>query len=430
MKKMFRLIALVLTTGFMIAYLIPLLSVSAEANQSHFYQQLSSKEKYLFVYLKNAFVHSASIPAELGIPLQEPLRSGEYDTLPNEQQGMQIVSAMMDTLLPSLQAALDALLADCPSVFFLDLTSDSPGDPSCGFTVSAESSRNEQGKYILAIDTVIMKVVIKEAYQNNRSAWVNKLSNHIKEFKPGGSNRYTRLISIHNYVCSLADYDRNFNDPMAYDALSVFEAGRKSVCEAYSKAIKLLCDEAGIPCLLVTGNSFSSPHASPERHMWNLVQMEDNHWYAVDATWNDQASGVQNDFFLVGSSSLPSASFSQMAFSASHVQDGDLSGTNSKIFNYPVMKATAYTLFNGMSLKKAPNKRTYTTEDKALHTKGLQLELTYDNNTTSVITSGFTVDFIDFSTVGKKVVTVRYGDFSTTFTITVTDPPPPVDRSL
>lgn len=51
------------------------------------------------------------------------------------------------------------------------------------------------------------------------------------------------------------------------------------VCSGYAKAFLLLCQEADIPCTLVSGAN----------HVWNYVQADplDSRWYAVDVTWND-----------------------------------------------------------------------------------------------------------------------------------------------
>lgn len=57
------------------------------------------------------------------------------------------------------------------------------------------------------------------------------------------------------------------------------ETGSKEspVCQGYSYAFKMICDELGIPCTVGSGDG----------HMWNYVQTEDGNWYAIDATWND-----------------------------------------------------------------------------------------------------------------------------------------------
>ncbi|MEG0894754.1 MAG: YDG domain-containing protein, partial [Oscillospiraceae bacterium] len=60
------------------------------------------------------------------------------------------------------------------------------------------------------------------------------------------------------------------------------------VCEAYSEAMKVLCDKVGIPCILATGNV----------HQWNYVQL-DGEWYGVDSTWNDPPFAAGSDNNLV-----------------------------------------------------------------------------------------------------------------------------------
>ena len=54
------------------------------------------------------------------------------------------------------------------------------------------------------------------------------------------------------------------------------EEEKYPVCQSYAFALKYLCDEANIPCTVVTSST----------HMWNLVKLNGK-WYVVDTTWND-----------------------------------------------------------------------------------------------------------------------------------------------
>lgn len=54
------------------------------------------------------------------------------------------------------------------------------------------------------------------------------------------------------------------------------EEEKYPVCQSYAFALKYLCDEANIPCTVVTSST----------HMWNLVKLNGK-WYIVDTTWND-----------------------------------------------------------------------------------------------------------------------------------------------
>ena len=73
--------------------------------------------------------------------------------------------------------------------------------------------------------------------------------------------------------------------------------------------MKVLCDKAGIDCVLVDGHAIDEPDSAGEAHMWNYVKI-DGTWYAVDATWNDpvvdgasgKESGYESEkYLLVGS---------------------------------------------------------------------------------------------------------------------------------
>lgn len=62
-----------------------------------------------------------------------------------------------------------------------------------------------------------------------------------------------------------------------------------AVCEGYAGAFMLICQEAGIPCIKVTGSLEGIPHA------WNkvyLAQMQQ--WYHVDVTNNDTDQEGEN----------------------------------------------------------------------------------------------------------------------------------------
>ena len=67
----------------------------------------------------------------------------------------------------------------------------------------------------------------------------------------------------------------------------------------------------------------------------------------------------------------------------------------------------------------APTKVAYTTADTALDLAGMVVTATYSDQTTQVITTGYTVSEVDFSTAGQKTVTVTYEGKTDSFNITV-----------
>lgn len=112
------------------------------------------------------------------------------------------------------------------------------------------------------------------------------------------------------------------------------------VCEGYAKAFKVLCDRAGIPCILVNGT------ANGGAHMWNYVQV-DNAWYAVDVTWNDPiVQGVNGaiskyeseDWLLVGSDTVIYGT----TFATSHILENIASDGRVAFTNGPILSKTEY----------------------------------------------------------------------------------------
>lgn len=70
---------------------------------------------------------------------------------------------------------------------------------------------------------------------------------------------------------------------------------RKSVCEGYAILFKAICDKAGIPCVIITGDArlYNDPigNITGNEHAWNAVFFN-NKWQLLDVTW---ASGYVTD---------------------------------------------------------------------------------------------------------------------------------------
>lgn len=158
-----------------------------------------------------------------------------------------------------------------------------------------------------------------EQYRNENSikngiALQNKCVDEIIAEAP--LSRYERIkyfnnwLTFHNeyntYVSGGGDSD---NVPFSRECITALKGNigdQGPVCEGYARAMKVLCDKVGIPCILVRGKS-----SNGVAHMWNNV-MIDGKWYAVDVTWNDSVygnegavSGAENEkWLLVGSDSL------------------------------------------------------------------------------------------------------------------------------
>ena len=83
-----------------------------------------------------------------------------------------------------------------------------------------------------------------------------------------------------------------------------------------------------------------------------------------------------------------------------------------------------YTVFNptvtSISIASEPRTKTYFVGED-LDTTNLSINVSYSNNYTKEVTSGFTTSY-DFSTTGTKTVTVTYSGKATSFTVEVVNP--------
>ena len=75
-------------------------------------------------------------------------------------------------------------------------------------------------------------------------------------------------------------------------------------------------------------------------------------------------------------------------------------------------------VLSNISIESLPTKTTYV-EGESLNTAGLKIKVTYSNNTTDIIDTGFSCDITVLNTVGTQLVTVTYNGKTTTFNVTV-----------
>jgi len=118
-----------------------------------------------------------------------------------------------------------------------------------------------------------------------------------------GMSELEKQIAINNYLTSTASYDhaalenakqnnfRNvdarFNDSFTAYGVLINKSG---VCQGFSKAFKLLADEAGLDSIVVTGLMHGTmPHA------WNRVRIGED-WMTIDTT-NNRNERTPNNFF-------------------------------------------------------------------------------------------------------------------------------------
>ena len=104
-----------------------------------------------------------------------------------------------------------------------------------------------------------------------------------------GANDYETFLNLYNWLMDHNAYDWDFR---YYSAESVFLLGT-GVCNSYSRALKLLLAEAGIPCRRVVGLGGGGDHA------WNVVRL-DGVWAQFDATWDDPDGDYESNYYYCG----------------------------------------------------------------------------------------------------------------------------------
>lgn len=124
-----------------------------------------------------------------------------------------------------------------------------------------------------------------------------------------GKSDYEKLAAYRDEICARNTYnwdayqtmlkdkdpygpDHTYGDP--WQLIYVFDGDPDTnvLCEGYSKAFKYLCDlsefNGDVTCYLAEG------FMDGEKHMWNVVRMDDGNFYLVDVTNSDEDSTGEN----------------------------------------------------------------------------------------------------------------------------------------
>ncbi len=130
----------------------------------------------------------------------------------------------------------------------------------------------------------------------------------------GTYSKYDKELWIHDYIAKTTEYDYDEKATNRYTAYGAL-IDHKVVCEGYTRAFQLLMLKLGIECTTIIGSS----DGVNIDHIWNAVKLDDDKWYQVDLTWDDQGTDdfdisyfycnipayiMQTDHFLIGQSNF------------------------------------------------------------------------------------------------------------------------------
>ena len=303
-----------------------------EGNARAFYQALASAD--LTQHTSSDSKLSVSVETEYTFSFAS--NGGNFS---NElsSNGAEPYEPVREEIVLDVQKAIDAFKRDCQSsAYWIWGTS---------YKWNIGGSRSGS-TWTCRIDEISFYVSpYYEGILNERDAVESALAQAVSEVEERAkdTSRYALIKAIHDYTAELVTYG-NAGQVIPYEhtvtggLLDTYQ--HTGVCESYAKIVKLLCDRFSIPCVLMTGGSSTASDGSiVVDHMWNMVQMENGQWYLVDATWDDQASGVYTTYFLAGSES---AGFNGKTVGQDHMAVGDFTGMGYEPFTLPTLSADAY----------------------------------------------------------------------------------------
>lgn len=191
------------------------------------------------------------------------------------------------------------------------------------FYINAYSSADEIKNDISQMNSVVNELTAQVA---DKSTYEKVLAFNDYLVK---HNEYNRYISSGNYSSASS---------LAYEPVSSlvygstdFSNDKNPVCEGYSRGMKMLCDKANIPCILVSGNA----------HMWNAIKMDDGNWYSLDSTFNDPVTNgtisseylesIKDRYTLVGTDSV----ISNEVFTKRHTPEDGFLVYGASVCTYP-----------------------------------------------------------------------------------------------
>lgn len=286
-----------------------------------FYMYLTERQKDVYNALLNAGLDSADNVNGVKITFTTPITC--------QNTSASLTTEAKNELALAVQGGVAALMDDHPEMFWLG---------AYGLSYSY-SHRVSGGVYTLSVSSITCTMQYDTAVYADKASVTDdytRMMAAFDAFEVKGYTRYEKVKSIHDTIAKQVSYDSTFTNGTAHEPTSVFLEPFLPVCEGYAEAFKMLCDREGIPCVIVVGDANGGGHA------WNYVKMEDNKWYAVDLTWDDQGS-IYYDFFLVGANSTNRYfDNDSTTFADAHIATGERFTNSRFVLTYPTLCETPY----------------------------------------------------------------------------------------
>lgn len=169
------------------------------------------------------------------------------------------------------------------------------------------------------------------------------------------STEYDKVRALNSWLTKNNQYNTlyvqnpNYHSESAHECLSALKGSygeNGPVCEAYSKAFKVLCDKLNIVCVISTGKTYHGPNNNLGNHAWNCVRVN-GVWYSSDITWNDPVvagsygplSGRENEkYLLVGEQTVIDGD----KYKTTHITTNLLATNGFSLNNEPLVSDDSY----------------------------------------------------------------------------------------
>ena len=325
-KSLAWLLIIILCLSVVPASTEPVAVYAAQENVSSYGVQLTEQQKEIYNLLVNKYIGSDG-------KVNGDTESAKY--VPKNAASYGSYDAMDKAVGVDVRRAVMAFMRDYPQFFWANQFSYWMGYSEAPWKVSS-------------ITIVFYEIVDDISQQKDDfNSGIEKAVDEIKSNLSGNATTFDKYNAIHNWICEKAYYNENGRDnpdayPETHTAYPLFSASQDGgvVCEGYAKAYKILCDQMQLKCMLVTGTAGSD--GTYEAHMWNKVEMSDGNWYVVDATWDDQNTGLRYDYFLCGEQS---PCFDGLTFAQDHIKENEVS--EGVRFEYPEISDYGYSGYLG-----------------------------------------------------------------------------------
>ena len=289
-----------------------------DSSYGYYYDQLSAESRavYRAIYKQPSKVEGVEIilPQTLSITVKDD----------ESEEGLQ--ARITGIVLEITQPAIDALLYDHPSIFYMKMG----GEESSSFSLYHRREDHKEGGATVYMRKLLFYLRTENLLPSQTmEEQISDLQNAVSHFTVEGESRYERLRFICDELARTVSYDASAARP--HSSVGALIDGL-AVCDGYAKALKLLCDREQIPCIIVAGKAIQNGNSEP--HAWNYVQMEDGAWYGLDITWDDVGHTATENYFLVGAD--------DSGFLDSHVPGGRFSEGEHAPFVYPTLSDANY----------------------------------------------------------------------------------------